>query len=46
MNFVLILPSGLQLYLKQTLTQVFSSKYCEIFKNIFDSTSPLAALVS
>ena len=29
--------SGLQLYLKKTLAQVFSCEFCEIFKNIFFS---------
>ena len=28
-------PSGLQLYYKETPTQVFFSEYCEIFKNIY-----------
>ena len=28
-------PEGLQLYQKETPTQVFSGDYCEIFKNIF-----------
>ena len=36
--------SGLQLYQKETLVQVFSCKYCEIFKNTFSyRTHPVAA---
>ena len=36
--------AGLQLYLKQTPTQVFSYDICELFKNtFFYRTSPVAA---
>ena len=28
-------PSGLQLYEKETLTQLFFREYCEIFKNTY-----------
>ena len=34
---------GLQLYLKKTLTQVFSCEYCEISKSTFFHRTPFAA---
>ena len=36
-------PDGLQLYQKETPTQVFSCKYCEIVKNSFLYRTPLMA---
>ena len=36
--------SSLQLYLKETPTQVFSCEFCEIFNNtFFQRTTPIAA---
>ena len=34
-NFHRKTPEGLQLYQKETPTQVFSCEYCEIFKNTY-----------
>ena len=36
-------PEGLQLYLEQTSTQVFSCKICEIFRNTFFYRTPPVA---
>ena len=37
-------PSGLQIYEKETPTQVFSCEICDTFKNTFsDKTPPVAA---
>ena len=42
-----IMPSGLEIYLKKTPTQVFSCEYCEIFKNsCFYRTHSAAASMS
>ena len=38
-------PVGLQLYEKETTTQVFYCEYCEIFKNIFFFTECLRWLL-
>ena len=35
------LPEGLQLYQKETPTEVFSCEYCEIFQNISAQLLPL-----
>ena len=47
-NFVIfsgthLRPSGLQLYYKETPTQVVSCKICEIFKSTFFYRSPPVA---
>ena len=39
-------PEGLQLYQKETPTQVFSCEYCEILKNSFFYRTPLVAASS
>ena len=39
-------PEGLQLYWKETATQVFSCEYCKIFKKSFFYRTPLVAAFS
>ena len=41
--FSVLVPSGLQLYQKETKAPVFFCEYCEIFKNSFSHRTPLVA---
>ena len=42
-SLLIKLHAGLQLYLKEILAQVFSCKFCEIFKRIFFYRTPPAS---
>ena len=42
-SFIKLLASSLQLYYKETPTQMFSCEFCEIFKNTFFQRTPLVA---
>ena len=42
-SLIKLQASGLQLYKKETLAQVFSCEFCESFQNIFFYRTPLVA---